>query len=177
MALENLKSVFNEGVGTKEQSDLKSIYNSSPASNIETTSVTGFLGPQNNFIQDFNPPLLGGGSLSGNSQTKNIKDARITFGVGEIFPLSDTRVKIGLSKVGNRASIYYLGAGESSYDNWGGWTKSGDTVAVTGELTNFGPVEDFLTDAGITVPDIPLGGSDLANLVSDYIPPIPNIPL
>ena len=54
MALENLKSVFNEGVGTKEQSDLKSIYNSSPASNTETTSVTGFLGPQNNFIQDFN---------------------------------------------------------------------------------------------------------------------------
>jgi hypothetical protein len=63
-----------------------------------------------------------------------------------------------LSKFGNAASIYYLGSGKENYKNWGGWTKHGDTLAVTGELSNFGRIEDFLNNRlGITVPDIPLG--------------------
>ena len=167
MALENLKSVFNEGVGTKEQSDLKSIYNSSPASNTETTSVTGFLGPQNNFIQDFNPPLLGAGSLSGNSQTEGIKDLRITTGVGSPFPNPNFKIKVSLKKFGNRASIYFLGAGDVNYKNWGGYTKVGDTVAITPELTNFGPPERFLNQIGFNVPDIPLPTQQIT-----FYPPI-----
>ena len=103
---------------------------------------------------DFQTKPLGVDNFSGDNQTQGIKDTRISFGVGFPYPISDLRFKVGLAKLGNRASIYYLGSGAENYENWGGITKAGDTVAVTGELSNFGPIEDFInTRLGIPVPE------------------------
>ena len=154
MSLENLKSVFSPTGDTTFQS-------SGPAAN-PNVNINPFQppGPSTNTnvnISPFQPDILGAGNLSGVSQTQGIKDTRISFGVGTPFPISDLRFKVGLAKLGNRASIYYLGSGKENYKNWGGYTKAGDTLAVTGELSNFGPIENFLNNSlGITVPDIPL---------------------
>jgi hypothetical protein len=158
LGLENLKSVFGEikkpslsNVGNRhsqpthqsEHSQLDNGVSSFSPKSIESN----FLGPSNSFIE------------SAFTSIQDVMTPRVSVGVGEVFPLSATKMKIRLAKYGNAASIYYLGSGKENYSNWGGWTKHGDTLAITGQLTNFGPLEDFLNNSlGITVPDIPLLG-------------------
>lgn len=167
MGLENLKSIFGEitkpslsGAGNRhsqpthqsEHSQLDNGISKFSPSSIESN----FLGPSNSFIE------------SAFTSIRDVMTPRVSVGVGEVFPLSATKMKIRLAKYGNAASIYYLGSGKENYSNWGGWTKHGDTLAVTGELSNFGRLEDFLNNSiGITVPDIPILGSQFT-----FYPPI-----
>ena len=171
MGLENLKSVFNVGITGKPTQNFDKQNTSFGSELMGNTSFTT--------TDTFSPSILGTGGLSGfdqtnssdlglwhgptritgNTYTELISIPRISFGVGEVYPISNIKLKVGLSGIGNKANIYFLGSGKENYENWGGWTKHGDTLAITGQLSNFGKVEDFLNNSlGITVPDIPLLG-------------------